>query len=345
MGFKTRTLVFPEPFKVALIEESVPEPSFGEVLVETLVTLISTGTELTAYSGSFPREKSAWAEYVKYPFRPGYCNVGQVIKVGEDVEGLAEGDVVVSRAPHTEYYVHKAATLTKVPEGIDPKEATFHTIAAGVMNSVRLAGVKLGESVVVVGAGLLGQMAAQFARLAGGFPVISVDLSDYRLQLARKSSADVTVNPQSEDVYEAVRRATKGRMADVVFEVTGNPQVLEWAIKLVKKMGRLVVLSSPRGPSTIDFHDEVNFPSRVIIGTHFTSQPSCETPFYPWTWSKNTELFLEMLKQRRIKVSHLVSHVFPWSEGARVYDFLYRNRLRCMGVLLDFRAEANNIVY
>jgi len=204
------------------------------------------------------------------------------------------------------------------------------------MHAVRLAGVKLGESAVVVGAGLLGQLAVQFSRLSGAFPVIAVDLSDYRLELAAKSGADLVVNASREDPAAAVREATGGRMADVVFEVTGDPSVLPQAIKLARGMGRLVVLSSPRGPSTLDFHDEVNSPSRVIIGTHFYSQPEVETPYYPWTWRRNRELFFSMLASGRASVKHLISHVFPFEEAPKAYEMLHKSRLQCMGVLFSY---------
>jgi len=334
---RARVVVFPEPLKVIVAEEPLRDPGPGEVLVEALFSLVSTGTELTAYTGSFP-PGSAWARYVRYPFKPGYSSVGRVIEVGSGVEGVNVGSVVAAPAPHADRYVWRAGELVEVPSGASPEEATFHTLAAGVMHAVRLAGVKLGESAVVVGAGLLGQLAVQFSRLSGAFPVIAVDLSDYRLELAAKSGADLVVNASREDPAAAVREATGGRMADVVFEVTGDPSVLPQAIKLARGMGRLVVLSSPRGPSTLDFHDEVNSPSRVIIGTHFTSQPAVETPYYPWTWRRNRELFFRMLLSGRLSVKHLVSHVFPFEEAPKAYELLYRSRLQCMGVLFGYRA-------
>ncbi|GAI25580.1 unnamed protein product, partial [marine sediment metagenome] len=151
------------------------------------------------------------------------------------------------------------------------------------------------------------------------------------------AGATETVKSDVEDVEKKVRSITNGRMADVVFEVTGNPAVIPWAIKLVKPQGRFVVLSSPRGPTQLDFHDEVNAPSRTIIGTHVTSQPEYETPYNQWTLKKNTELFFEFLKGGIIKVNHLISHKYPWFEAERAYRMLIENRAETMGVILDFR--------
>lgn len=174
---QARVVVFPEPLKAVVAGEPLREPGPGEALVEALFSLVSTGTELTAYTGSFP-PASAWAQYVKYPFKPGYSSVGRVIEVGSGVEGFEVGSVVAAPAPHADRYVWRAGDLVKVPPGVSLEEAAFHTLAAGVMHAVRLAGVKLGESVVVVGAGLLGQLAVLFSRLAGAYPVIAADLSD-----------------------------------------------------------------------------------------------------------------------------------------------------------------------
>lgn len=333
---KTRTVVFQEPFKVTLLDEEVREPGKGEALVETVYSLVSTGTELTAYSGAFP-PGSEWARYVKYPFKPGYSNVGEVVKVGEGVSNLVEGDLVVSEAPHTERYVWEADKLVKVPEGVSATVAAFHTIGAGVVNCVRFADVMVGETVVVTGAGLLGQFVVQYSRLSGGFPVIAVDLSEYRLGLAKKSGADEVVNPKSADVRELVERITCGRMADVVFEVTGDPNVIPQAIRLLRRMGKFVVLSSPRGPSVLDFHDEVNLPSRMIVGTHFyTLHPEAETLHYPWTWKRDRELYLRMVKVGRVCVEHLISHIIPFERVSEAYETLYERRLECMGVLLEY---------
>ncbi|MEM3546231.1 MAG: zinc-binding dehydrogenase [Candidatus Bathyarchaeia archaeon] len=335
---KSLRLVFPKPFEVEIEEFEVGEPNSGHVLIETELTLISTGTELTALTGDFPKP-SAWSSYVKYPFIPGYTCIGRVLKIGPNVTGFKIGDRVAAVTPHARHSLAKAEDLVKVPEEVKLEHACLHTIAAGVMNSVRLAHVSLGEAVVVVGLGLLGQMTVLFSRLCGAFPVIAVDVADKRLELARLSGATASIKYTGyEDLEREIKRLTDGRMADVVFEVTGNPNVIPWAIKLAKKpLGRFIVLSSPRGPTTLDFHDEVNSPSRIIIGTHFGSQPFYETPYNPWTRKRNTELFFNLLKANIINLNHFITHVYPWRKASEAYKMLVENRTQALAVLLDFR--------
>jgi len=334
-----RKIVFKRAKEVAIEETDVPNPSSGQILVKSLVTLISTGTELTMLSGDFPKG-SVWDRITRYPLTPGYSNCGEVKDIGKRVSDLKVGDRVVSDAPHGEYALVKGDLAVKIPEGISDEEATFWNLSATVMNGVRLANIRLGESVVVVGAGILGQLACQYSRLCGGFPVMVVDLSEKRLEMAKKMGATATLQSGKDEVQDRISVLTKGRGADVVFEVTGNPQVIPWELSLVKQQGRLILLSSPRAPTSLDFHDYINWPSRIIVGTHVSSHPAFETPFNPWTRKRNTELFFDLVSSGVVKVRDLITHRYQWTRAKEVYKKLMDpmgERLQVVGVLLDFR--------
>jgi len=334
-----RRIVFKEPKKVGIEEAEIPELSPHQILIRTYVTLISTGTELTMLSGEYPKG-SHWDNITKYPVYPGYSNCGVVEKVGENVRKFKVGDRVSSSAPHAEYAVVREDQAIKVPDSISDEEATFGTLSATVMNSVRLADIKLGESVIVVGVGILGQLACQFSRLCGGFPVVAVDLSRKRLEIAKKLGATATIQPEEEDAKRRIMELTKGRGGDVVFEVTGNPKIIPWELSLVKRQGRLILLSSPRGLTELDFHDLVNWPSRIIIGTHASSHPSHETPYNPWTRERNVQLFFELVSAGLVNVKDLITDRYKWTEAEQVYKRLLDplgERLGVLGVLLDFR--------
>jgi len=334
-----RRIVFKEPKKVEIEEADLPELSPNQILIRTRMTLISTGTELTMLSGEYPKG-SVWNNITKYPVFPGYSNCGVVEKVGENVRKFKVGDRVSSTASHAEYAVIGEDRAVKVPDGISDEEAVFGTLSATVMNSVRLANIKLGESVIIVGVGILGQLACQFSRLCGGFPVIAVDLSLKRLEIAKRLGAAATIQPKEEDAEQRIMELTKGRGADVVFEVTGNPKIIPWELGLVKRQGRLVLLSSPRGVTELDLHDLVNWPSRTIIGTHTSSHPSHETPYNPWTWERNIQLFFELLSAGLVNVKDLITDRYKWTEAKQAYQRLldpFGERLQALGVILDFR--------
>jgi len=334
-----RRIVFKEPKKVEIEEAELPELAPNQILIRTRMTLISTGTELTMLSGEYPKG-SHWNNITKYPVYPGYSNCGVVEKIGENVQKFKVGDRVSSTAPHAEYAVIGEDRAVKIPDGVSDEEATFGTLSATVMNSVRLANIKLGESVIVVGVGILGQLACQFSRLCGGFPVIAVDLSRRRLEIAERLGVTAMIQPKEEDVEQRIMELTKGKGGDVVFEVTGNPKIIPWELSLVKRQGRLILLSSPRGVTELDFHDLVNWPSRTIIGTHTSSHPSHETPYNPWTRERNTQLFFELLSAGLVNVRDLITDRYKWTEAKQAYQRLldpFGERLQALGVILDFR--------
>ncbi|RJS87968.1 hypothetical protein CW705_09675 [Candidatus Bathyarchaeota archaeon] len=334
-----RRIVFKAPRKVDIEEAELPELPENHLLIKTRTTLISTGTELTMLSGEYPKG-SVWNKITRYPVFPGYSNCGVVEEIGENVKKFKVGDRVSSTAPHAEYAIIRENRAVKVPNGISDEEATFGTLSATVMNSVRLANIKLGETVIVVGAGILGQLACQFSRLCGGFPVIAIDLSPKRLEIAKKLGATFAIHPEKEDVEKRIMDLTEGRGGDVVFEVTGNPKVIPWELKLVKRQGKLILLSSPRGTTELDFHDLVNWPSRIIIGTHTSSHPSHETPYNPWTWERNVQLFFELISAGLVNVKDLITDRYKWTEVKEVYQRLLDplgERLKVLGVILDFR--------
>ena len=184
----TVRVVFQGPREACLEEVPLPEPGRGEILVRSLCSLISTGTELTAYSGDFPAD-SAWARYIRYPWVAGYANVGEVIACGVDVDNVREGQHVVSAGPHASLVLVNADSLAPVPDGVSDEDASFLVLSTISLVGVRLAQISLGETVVVQGAGLVGQLATQYARLSGGWPVIAVDLAESRLATARAHGA------------------------------------------------------------------------------------------------------------------------------------------------------------
>jgi 2-desacetyl-2-hydroxyethyl bacteriochlorophyllide A dehydrogenase len=334
---RAKRVIFKSHKKAEFDDYDVPSPSRDEILVQTEKSLISTGTELTIFSGEYP-PNSAWANYGKLPFLPGYSNVGKVVKIGPDVERFREGDLVVSGAIHAQFVLVKASEAVKIPDGVRSADATFHSLASTVMNSVRLGHLSMGEAVVLMGVGILGQFAVIFSRLSGCLPVIAVDPSRMRLEKAKLSGATALIDPSSSQLQEEVFRATKGRLADVAFEVTGDPNVLPIGLKLVKSGGRFIILSSPRGASKVDFHDEVNRESRIIIGTHALSHPAVETLQNQWTRMRNVEFFYDLLASQLIRIDHLITHTYPWFKAPEAYHFLLEDRTRAMGVILDFTA-------
>ncbi len=333
----TKTVIISKPYQVMLQEESLPERTSQTFRVRTLVTAISIGTEMTAYTGDFPPE-SAWARYLRYPFPAGYSNLGEVIEVGTEVKEVQVGDRIAGYRPHTQLtHYHCKEFWLKVPLGISDEIAATFSLALIALNGVRKAQITLGEKVILFGLGPIGLLAGQFARLSGARPVIGVDLFSERRVLAKKVGFDFTLDGNQESLAETIAQLTQGRLADVVFEVTGNPQVIPKEFQVLRRQGRLVVLSSPRGPTLFDFHDLCNAPSYTIIGAHNSSHPPYETPDHPWTMSRNGELFFDLVERGELKIQELITHRFRWDQASEAYQLLHQDRGKTGIVLLDWR--------
>ncbi len=327
------TIVFAAPCEVVIEDRDVPSPGPGELLIRTRLTLISTGTELTILEGKYP-PGSAWARYGKFPFAAGYNNIGEVVGVGPEVAEEWIGRRIATQGNHAQYLCLPPALARPIRPEVADEQAVFFTIAEIVMNGMRRGGVTWGEAAVVNGLGLLGQLAVRLCRLAAARPVFAVDPAGPRRACLPEDPGIVPVNPLEQDLAELVATMTRGRKADVVFEVTGNPDLIPGQVSALRRQGRFVILSSPKGPSLFDFHDLCNSPSFTIIGAHNGSHPKCEEGDNPWTMLRHAELFFDLLAQGALDMTPLISHRAPYTDAPMLYQMLVEDRSQAMGVLL-----------
>ena len=329
------TVVFADVETVTIEERSVPDPGPEEVLVRSARTLVSTGTELTVFSGDVP-PGSAWDDQIEYPFTPGYNNVGTVVEVGDAVESLSEGQRVATYGSHAQCVCVEASACRPVPDTVTDEEATFFTIAEVVMNGVRRSDLGWGETAAVYGLGLLGQIAVRLCHAAGARPVVGFDVVEPRLDYLPDSRRITSANPAETDAGAVVEDAANGRLADIVFEVTGNPDAITGELEALRDLGRFVVLSSPRGETAFDFHDHCNAPSYTIVGAHNSSHPPVATPDNPWTQHRHAELFFEYVADGTFAVDSLVSHTEPFDRAPELYADLLADRSEAMGVVFEW---------
>ncbi|WP_123538059.1 zinc-dependent alcohol dehydrogenase [Halosimplex salinum] len=328
------TVAFPEPREVVIEDRGRPTPGADEALIETDTSLVSAGTELTVLSGDYP-EGSVWDDYGTYPFGPGYTNVGTVVEAGPEMV-LDPGTRVATWNPHAKYVTAGADEYVPVPEDVTDQQASLFAIAQIVMNGVRRGRVEWGETVAVYGLGILGQLAVRFARIAGAETVVGVDLAAERVEYLPDESGVVGIDPTASDPVVAIDDLTNSHMADAVFEVTGNPDAIPDEFDVLRDQGRLVLLSSPHGETSLDFHDYVNAPSTEIIGAHQLSHPTTATPQTPWTKARHADLYFEYLRQGRLAVDDLFSHVRPAEEAPDLYESLLDDRTDAMAVRLEW---------
>ena len=284
------TVVFTAAGKAELQDKDCPKPGPGEVLIKTEVSLVSTGTELTFLSGECP-ENSKWSTYIHYPMTSGYSNVGTVIETGENVSGEWLGKRVASFSKHAQYVTAKESELRRIDYDISSEEAAFFAIAEVGLNGIRRTKIELGNRVVVYGAGVIGQVLVRYLLAGGCTEIFVVNRSEKRLDYLPKSSAVIPVSSKEESIFDRVKKATHGEMADIVFETTGNAEIIPEEFQVLHQQGKLCMLSSPRKATWFDFHDFCNAGSFQIIGAHISSQAPEASFDNPWTCVRNSQVF------------------------------------------------------
>ena len=328
-------IVFPEKEKVEIREETIAPPEPGEVLCAAEKSLISIGTESYCLRGVFDPGTN-WAAWVRYPFRPGYSMVARVAAVGRDVAALKEGDRVAVSINHQQFFKIQPHEAHLIPEAIDDEAAAWANLACTTQLGIRRAQLQLGETVGVVGLGMLGQLVIQYLALSGARKIIAIDPVQSRLDLARAHGATHTLALDVIKARPEVEKITAGKMLDVVFDITGHPAVLAPSIQLLRRLGRVILLGDTPTPTQQYLGPGVVSNSIAILGIHASMRPEQASEFNPWTLQEMTSLFFDYLSQGRMRVSDLVTHRHTPLDAPQVYDMLRRDRSAAIGVIFDW---------
>ena len=329
-----KQILFTGVGKAELVERDFVKPlAEDEVIVKTEYSAISAGTEranLIAEPNTASKGKFPWAE--------GYSSVGIIAEVGSAVNEYRVGDrVLVYHGFHASYNKVKQSALTRVPDGVDPKDAALVIIAAMGLGGIRKLEIEIGESAMIIGLGLLGMFSVEFARLAGANPVIVSDMNPERRALALRLGADYALDPTAPDYIETVKKLTNGKGVNAIVEVTGVSVALRQALDCASYMGRISLLGCTRIPDCdINYYQQVHRPGVKLIGAHNMVRPKMES--YPghWTMHDDCACILALLKAKRIEAAPIISDVLAPSDAPNIYARLASDRNFPLGVLFDW---------
>ncbi|KKC25694.1 bi-domain-containing oxidoreductase [Sphingomonas sp. SRS2] len=354
----------------SIIDVPVPAATPGTIVIASRTTLISAGTERmlvdfgrSSMLGKARRQPEkvkmvvdkvvadglfatldAVRSKLAQPIPLGYCNAGTVMEVGDGVRGFRPGDRIVSNGSHAEVVRVPANLCAKIPDGVSYEAAAFTVIGAIGLQGIRLLSPALGEAVAVTGVGLIGLLAVQLL-IAQGCRVLAIDLDPDKLKLARSFGAE-TCNPaQGEDPVAAGIAFSRGRGMDAVLIAasTASSDPVVQAARMCRKRGRIVLVGTTGLElNRADFYEkELSFQVSCSYGPG-RYDPDYEeggqdypVGFVRWTEQRNFEAILDMLANRRIDVTPLISRRIPFEQAASGYDLLTADKA-LLGVLLNY---------
>ena len=317
---KGTRIVWPEKGRAALEEFEAAVPGPEELLVESELTLVSPGTERAHLLG-LPNTPN------QFPAYPGYSNLGVVRGRGAGVTLFQPGQRVASYSPHWSLVTVSERMAAPVPDGLDPEAAVFCSLANVALQGVRKAGIEIGSSVAVLGLGLIGLFALQWARIGGAVGVIGIDVSSDRLSLAERLGAT--------EVIEL--RGTQGREFDTVIDATGIGDAIIDALRLTRWRGATVVLGSSRAPAhQVDFYGLVHKKGLRVIGAHDYVRPEVDSSPGYWSWQRDAEATLRFMCQGRLTTTPIPERRFRPDEVEALYAELLAGSLP-LAVQIDWR--------
>jgi NADPH:quinone reductase len=330
---------------ILVLEQPIPQPGPGEVLIEVRASMISPGTEMGGVI--WHRENPSAAAPI--PF--GYQNAGDVIAVGEGVTRWRVGDKLacmgIGDALHATHSLIPVNLCVPIPAGVSYEEAASAHLGATALHAIRRAELQISEFVVVVGLGLVGQFAAQLAGLSGAY-VMALDRLPLRLEVARQCGAHRVVNGATEDALAAAREFSRGYGLDCGLLAFGGDgtEVFRQVVAMLKvspdthQMGRVVIV----GGASITHRfaaslGNVDVRSAARTGPGFLDpeyEHGCDYPpvFVRWTTQRNLEEVLLLTAAGSLDIQSFITHRFPIDEAPAACELLIAHPEDAIGVVL-----------
>ena len=342
---KRTSVVFSGPRNVELVEEQLDPPGEGEVLVQTNLSAISPGSERLIFEGLAPSELPADETLpslkgeLSFPLRYGYSAVGHVRALGPGVAKTWLGQPVFAFHPHTSAFTIQASQLIRLPDDLALADAAFLPNMETALNFVQDGAPLLGERVLVIGQGVVGLLTTLLLSQTAPDLLLTLEPVELRRSLSLEAGADHSFDPlSSADLAEIEQllkldRDTGG--ADLIFELSGNPQALNLAIRFAGFAGRLVIGSWYGSKETTGLDLGAAFHRRRL--TVKSSQVSTIDPQLSGRWDKSRRLALVLQLLRETEPSRWVTHRFDVTEAGDAFAEL--DNPQAVQILLTYPHE------
>ncbi|HLK58134.1 MAG TPA: zinc-binding alcohol dehydrogenase [Chthonomonadaceae bacterium] len=334
---QTKAIVFPELNRAALEAIELPPLNPEDAYVQVELSGVSVGTEVWALTGQRPPGDTT------FPCVPGYQAVGVVLEAGPNADLKAGERIFFTKSrlsePHSRgnwmgSHVRIAVVdasaeprhgyWVRLPEGMTPQDAVLSALGAVTTRGLKHVGVHPGDFCVVTGLGVIGQTAAQAARIQGA-TVLGVDIAANRLEAAAKYSADAVFNPNEGDLAAEVRQRKPGG-ADLVVEASGNKKLIPQAIDLIRPLGRVLLQGWYPGDVAFDFHRAHGRRPTIAVTCGMDRESNAQV--------------LQWIAEGKVQLAPLLTHVFKPEQAPEAYEMMRANPADFLGVAFDWRETA-----
>ena len=363
--------------KTIVVDLPAPKNQDGYVLIKTIYSLVSSGTErmLVDFGKSNYIDKArkqpekvkqvldkvnsdglvptleAITNKLEQPIPLGYCNVGIIMELGKGIKHLKIGDRVISNGAHAEFVTVPHNLCSKIPKNVDNETAVFTVISSIGLNGIRLANPTFGETFLVSGLGLIGLITVQLLK-ANGCNVIGIDYDKNRCEIAKTFGVDTIDISSVDDYLTLILEYTKGKGVDgaIITAATQSSEPINFAAKACRKKGRIVLV----GSTGIDLNRDLLYKKELSFQVSCSYGPGRYDPSYEqlgndypigyvrWTEGRNFEAILDSMSKDLIKTDKLISHYFPLSQAEDAYQLLL-SKQKYLGILLTYDSKESNL--
>ena len=337
---KRQAVYFVGPHQAEVRDESVSaEPGAGQVMIESVLSAISPGTEMLIYRGQAPVELAAdesissLSGTLSFPIKYGYCVVGRVIRIGSGVPERLVNTLVFAFNPHETHFVANWSEVILLPDAVSPEDALFLPNMETAVNLVMDARPMIGERGVVFGQGIVGLLTAALLAQHPLNQLIAVDRYPNRREASKQMGVSMCLDPADPAFLNQLREQLGSDGADLCIEVSGAPEALDQAIHVAGYSGR-VIIGSWYGvkQTSLDLGGSFHR-SRVKL---ISSQVSSISPELTGRWTKQRRFEVAWDAIRRLRPSRLITHRIPFGRAVEAYDLCDKHPGDSIQIILDY---------
>ena len=358
----------------SLIDTPLPRVSSGNILIKAHRSLVSLGTEKMLVSfgqasliGKIKQQPHRVKDVVgkmksdgikstldavnlklDTPINLGYSNAGEIVEIGKDVKGFKVGDRVVSNGSHAEYVSVPKNLVAKIPDGVSYDEACFTVVSSIGLQGIRLINPTFGETIVVVGLGLIGLITIQLLK-SNGCNVIGIDIDNEKVNIANELGIDA-FSPSNIDPVKYIMDLTSNVGADgvIITASTKSNDVIKQAAQMSRKLGRIVLVGViGLEIDRADFYEkELSFQVSCSYGPgRYTNDYEKKGNDYPigyvrWTENRNFQAILHAIKNKTLNVEKLITNKISFEDFDKIYGNIKSSK--SIATILSYGVEESN---